>query len=169
MCVSVTQSCPTLQSHGLQPTRLLKGFSRQEYWSGLPFPSPGDLPDSGIEPTFPALQVDSLLSEPPGKSPQCSDITKSQLLLGRKLRYTDAPPPRQASICQSKVLLSMEGLPWWLNGKESACQCRRHRFELWIRKPPGEGSGYPLHYSTWEIPAWWAIVYGVAKESDRTQ
>ena len=95
--------------------------------------------------------------------------TKSQLLLGRKLRYTDAPPPRQASICQSKVLLSMEGLPWWLNGKESACQCRRHRFELWIRKPPGEGSGYPLQYSTWEIPAWWAIVYGVAKESDRTQ
>ena len=42
-------------------------FSRQEYWRGLPFPSPGDLPDPGIEPTFPALQVDSLLSEPPGK------------------------------------------------------------------------------------------------------
>ena len=45
------------------------GFSRQEYWSGLPFPSPGDLPDPGIEPRSPALQVDSLLSEPPGKSP----------------------------------------------------------------------------------------------------
>ena len=41
-------------------------FSRQEYWSGLPFPSPGDLPDSGIEPGSPALQVDSLPSEPPG-------------------------------------------------------------------------------------------------------
>ena len=36
------------------------GFSRQEYWSGLPFPSPGDLPDLGIEPEFPALQADSL-------------------------------------------------------------------------------------------------------------
>ena len=35
-------------------------FPRQEYWSGLPFPSPGDLPDPGIEPTFPALQADSL-------------------------------------------------------------------------------------------------------------
>ena len=46
-------------------------FSRQEYWSGLPFPSPGDLPYSGIEPRSPTLQVDSLpaeLAEPQGKS-----------------------------------------------------------------------------------------------------
>ena len=43
------------------------GFSRQAYWSGLPFPSPGDLPDPGIEPRSPALQVDTLTSEPPGK------------------------------------------------------------------------------------------------------
>ena len=43
------------------------GFSRQECWSGLPFPSPGDLPDPGIEPGSPALQADALLSEPPGK------------------------------------------------------------------------------------------------------
>ena len=41
-------------------------FSRQGYWSGLPFPSPGDLSDPGIEPGSPALQVDALLSEPPG-------------------------------------------------------------------------------------------------------
>ena len=43
-------------------------FSRQEYWSGLPFPSPGDLPDPGIEPRSPALQVDTLPSEPQGKN-----------------------------------------------------------------------------------------------------
>ena len=43
------------------------GFSRQEYWSGLPFPSPGDLPDPGIELRSPALQADALTSEPPGK------------------------------------------------------------------------------------------------------
>ena len=42
-------------------------FSRQEYWSGLPFPSPGDLPDPEIEPESPALQADTLPSEPPGK------------------------------------------------------------------------------------------------------
>ena len=46
---------------------LSMGFSRQEYWSGLPFPSPGDLPDPGIEPGSPALQADALTSEPPGK------------------------------------------------------------------------------------------------------
>ena len=42
-------------------------FSRQEYWSGLPFPSPGDLPDPGIDPKSPALQVDSLTAEPQEK------------------------------------------------------------------------------------------------------
>ena len=42
------------------------GFSRQEHWSGLPFPSPGDLPNWGFEPRSPALQADSLPSEPPG-------------------------------------------------------------------------------------------------------
>ena len=46
---------------------LSMGFPRKEYWSGLPFPSPGDLPDPGIEPGSPALQADSLLSEPSGK------------------------------------------------------------------------------------------------------
>ena len=43
------------------------GFFRQEYWVQLPFPSPGDLPDPGIEPSSPALKVDSVLSEPRGK------------------------------------------------------------------------------------------------------
>ena len=42
------------------------GFSRQEYWSGLPFPSPGDLPNPGIKPRSPAFQADALTSEPPG-------------------------------------------------------------------------------------------------------
>ena len=43
------------------------GFSRQEYWSEFPFPSPGDLPGPGFEPGSPALQADTLTSEPPGK------------------------------------------------------------------------------------------------------
>ena len=47
---------------------LSMGFSRQEYWSGFPFPSPGDLPNPGIEPGSPALQADSLPSQPTGKS-----------------------------------------------------------------------------------------------------
>ena len=48
------------------------GFSRQEYWSGLPFPSPGDLPDPGIKPRSPTLQADALTSEPPGKPHDCT-------------------------------------------------------------------------------------------------
>ena len=54
-----------MRPHGLYPAQapLSVGFSRQEYWSGLPFPSPGDLPDPGIEPRSPALQADSLPTE----------------------------------------------------------------------------------------------------------
>ena len=66
----VAQSCLTLcDPMDCSPTRLLGpwGFSRQEYWSGLPFPSPGDLPDPGIEPGSPSLQADTLPFELPGK------------------------------------------------------------------------------------------------------
>ena len=59
MKVLVTQSLSdSLRSHGLS-----MGFSRQEYWSGLPYPSPGDLPNPGIKPRSPALQADALPSE----------------------------------------------------------------------------------------------------------
>ena len=59
----------SLRLHGLQPSKLLCpwGFSRQEYWSGLPCPPPGNLPDPWIKPRSTELQADSLLSEPPGK------------------------------------------------------------------------------------------------------
>ena len=65
----VTQSCPTLCDLIDKPTRLLCpwGFSRQEYWSGLPCPPPGDPPNPGIKPRSPTLQADSLSSEPVGK------------------------------------------------------------------------------------------------------
>ena len=59
----------SLRPHGLVAYQAppSMGFSRQEYWSGLPFPSPGDLPDPGIEPGSPSFQADALTSEPPGK------------------------------------------------------------------------------------------------------
>ena len=65
----VAQLCPTLRppwtvAYQSPPSM---GFSRQEYWSGLPFPSPGDLPNPGIEPGSPAFQADTLTSESPGK------------------------------------------------------------------------------------------------------
>ena len=65
------------------------GFSRQEYWSGLPFPSPGDLPDPGIEPGSPTLEADALTSEPPGKT--LDRILKSRdMTLPTKVRMVKA-------------------------------------------------------------------------------
>ena len=55
------------------------GFSRQEYWTGLPFPSPGNLPNIGIESRSPALQADFLLCEPPG----APTVKKAELSLQR--------------------------------------------------------------------------------------
>ena len=59
----------------LQPHGLSMEFSRQKYWSGLPFPSPGDLPDPGIEPRSPALQAESLPSALLGKSYTCNSMS----------------------------------------------------------------------------------------------
>ena len=70
--VLFAQSCPTLcdpMDVACQDP-LSMGFPRQEYWSGLPFPPPGNLPDPGLEPTSPVsptLQVNSLPTEPSGK------------------------------------------------------------------------------------------------------
>ena len=74
----------SLQLHGLQPTRLRSpwGFSRQEYWSGLPCPPPGDLPNPGIDPTSPALRVDSLSADPPGKPKMYLHMTYFFILSG---------------------------------------------------------------------------------------
>ena len=62
-------------------------FSRQEYWSGLPFPSPADLPDPGVEPSSPALWADSLLSEPPGKPNKLNNFEHFKLCQMNEVRY----------------------------------------------------------------------------------
>ena len=67
------------------------GFSRQEYWSGLPFHSPGNLPNPGIEPGSPVLWADALISEPPGKTHrvniyshmQRANLLEKTLMLGK--------------------------------------------------------------------------------------
>ena len=61
-------------------TPLSMRFSRREYWIGLPFPSPRDLADPGIEPGSPALQVDALTSEPPGKLRKEDTLTNGDFL-----------------------------------------------------------------------------------------
>ena len=75
------------------PGSSVHGVLQQEYWTGLPFPSPGDLPDAGIKPGSPALQADVLPSEPPrlliftpGKYVMVSDITP--IRCGNLLKYS---------------------------------------------------------------------------------
>ena len=71
------------QASSVYQASLSMGYSRQEYWSVLPFPSPGDLPDPGIEPRSPALQADALPSEPPGKP----SIWTSRIKVLTKCKY----------------------------------------------------------------------------------
>ena len=84
----VTQSCPTLETRWTvaHQAPFTMGFSRQEYWSGLPFHSPGDLPDPGIKPGSPALQSDALQSELLGKPNDRIDRFK-----GRKKKKMSIP------------------------------------------------------------------------------
>ena len=111
---------------------LSMGFSRQECWSGLPLPSPGDPPDPGIEPA--SLNI---------------SCTGRQILyhlrhLGRAAQLHPAqtadPPNRDLKkwLLISNLIpsWSKNGLPKWCSGKESTCQCRRSAFDPWVRKIP---------------------------------
>ena len=123
----VAKSCPTLATTWTVACQasLSMGFSRQEYWGGLPFPSPGDLPHPGIEPRSPALQVDSLPAEPPGK-PKNTGVGSLSLLQG--IFPTQGSNP---------------GLPHWgwilyqLSHKGSP------RILEWVAYPFSRGSSWP--------------------------
>ena len=81
-CFSCVQLFATLWTVAHQAP-LSMGFSSQEYWSGLPYPPPGDFPNSGIEPTSPtapALQVDFFTTEPPGKPTYTIFIMKNNFV-----------------------------------------------------------------------------------------
>ena len=88
------------------------GYSRQESWSGLPFPSPGDLPDPGIEPRSPALQADALPSEPPGKHFGHWTTSKSSLSPSSPLPSVATAP----CICTSTAVLHTCRPSSWLWG-----------------------------------------------------
>ena len=94
---SVTKLCPTLCNpmDCSPPGSSIQGILRQEYWSGLPFPSPGDLPDPAIELGSPALQADALLSEPPGTWVQILMLPRVGCRLSHtaQLLWTPVPSP----------------------------------------------------------------------------
>ena len=104
---------------------LSMGFSRQEYWSGLPFPSPRDHPDLGIEFKSPTLQADALTSEPPGKPPviylgpnygggnEVLQMGPCRPCYSRCPQPCSRPPPTHASAGDS----------WTLTGKSGSVFC----------------------------------------------
>ena len=113
----------------------LLGFSRQEYWSGLPFPPPGALPDPGMEPGFPALQADSLPSEPPGlhQGIQCT-------LKPQKVKWTQSC----LTLCDPiNYSLSRLPCPWDSPGKNTGVRC--HFLLQGIFPTQGLNPGLP-HY-----------------------
>ena len=99
-------------------------FPRQEHWSGSPFPSPGDLPDPGTEPTSPALAGEFFTTEPPG-----SPLSH---LYNRLTRVPD--------------------FPGGSDGKGSVYNAGDLGSIPWLGRPLGEGNGNPLQYSCLENP-----------------
>ena len=155
------------------------GFSRQEYWNGLPFPSPGDFPNPGIKPIDPnpgikpALAGGFFTTEPPRKPSF------------RLLAYNAAT--RKAAFCFTSSCFSLllciycictsiykMGFPGGLAGKESTCNEGDTGYAgsiPMLGRFPGGGHGNPLQYSCLENAmdrgAWWAIVLRVAKSQTR--
>ena len=114
------------------------GFPRQEYWRGLPFPPPGDLPNPGIELRSPTLQADSLLSEPPGPLTVLLPLIR---ILVSTLNC----------VIQNKSRVVLEET---LFGNTSAIET-------------GTPLQYPCLENPMDGGAWWAAVHGVAKSRTR--
>ena len=109
---------------------LSMGFSRQEYWSGLPFPTPGDLPDPGIEPRFPALQADSLPSELCGKPKIVLGFPLKSALCPSMSFHLSSSPPRAPVMTNCSSLKGLAHSPPFLYGTELSANMAAHTSHL---------------------------------------
>ena len=129
------------------------GFSRQEYWSALPFPSPGDLLHPGIEPGSPALQADALPSEPPGKKVQIKS-TGAELLetWGGEGRGPWEEPRDQVSLQVTDLTLPLRaGAGLVRVGAVCVRETLRRALQL-VWRQPGTGWGPGGHRFTAHCP-----------------
>ena len=139
-------------------------FSRQEYWTELPFPSRGDLPDPGIKPGSPTLQANSLPSELPGKLTRGLDIEKDR---------DDSDRGRDREMIEIQTEIEKE--PTWAsqvvpvvkNPLAKAGDIRDLGFIPRSGRSAGGGHGNPLQYAFLENPmkrgVWRAVVHRVAQ------
>ena len=112
----VTQLCPTLcdPMDLAYQAPLSMGFPRLEYWSGLPFSSPGDLPDPGIKPRSPALQADALPSEPPGKpEPTQMPTGVGKVMCEGDRQFVSSPADRMSTVESLREAGLQPSISWW--------------------------------------------------------
>ena len=138
-------------------------FSRPEYWSQYPFPSPGDLLNPEIELQSPTLQVDSLPAEPQRKSKN-TGVGSLPLLQGI---FLTQELNRGLLHCRLTLYqLNYQGSPSSVS-KESACSAGDLGLIPGLGRSPGEGNGNPFQYPCLEnlmdTGAWWAGVHGVTR------
>ena len=135
------------------------GFSRQEYWSRLPFPFPGDLLDPGIEPRSPALQADSLPYEPQRKMQPWELFNHSEpQFLPLQNGEEFLPSCYNGASQVALVVKNMLANAGYIRDEDSIPG---------LGRSPGEGNGNPLQYSCLENPmdrgAWWVTVHGIER------
>ena len=136
----------------------IHGILRQEYWSGLPFPSPGDIPDPGIEPGSPALKADSLPSEPPRKlSGKCWFLSTINRLSHAPFHLNIPPTVSPSSKFPLAIYLKVNLIKFVFKLGPNHIQQRRQWHPTSVLLPgKSQGRG-----------AWWAAVHGVAKSRTR--
>ena len=134
------------------------GFSREEYWSGLPFPSPGDLPNPAIKPGSPTVEADALTSKPSGTKEDLGVGCDYGRLLGK------AQQTRINLLCRFKLMpsplirvsrdldhpLLLADFPGGSDGKASAHNVGDPGLIPGSGRSPGRGNGNPLQYSCLE-------------------
>ena len=150
VCVLVTLSCLTFCDHvdwALQAPLSIGLFCRQEYWSGLPFPSSGDLPDPVIEPGSPALQADSLTMWATRDTLVC--ICGGVCVYIYIYIYIHIHMASLVHVCMYIYVYSFLG---GSNGRETACNAEDPSLIPGPGTSPGVGNGSPLQYSCLEIP-----------------
>ena len=144
---------------------LSMGFSRQEYWSGVPLPSLGDIPNLGIKPRSPTLQADILLSEPPGKPWKHELFVNfgNYSLVGYTVyKYFLSSCGLSFRFIYS-FLCSARGFPGSSAGKESACNAGEPQFHSWVRRKPWKRDrlstpvllGFLVAQTVRNLPAMW--------------
>ena len=163
MCAKSFQSCPTLCNpmNCSPPGSSVHGISRQEYWSRLPFPTPGNLPDSRIEPVSPALQADSLSLSHQGSTPhwvnlhqlECSQTGRQSCVVGGLTATNEHKVVAFCDTDKNKIEECFYG--WGLLGTVQAWDSHPGNFCHLPEAEPGwgwgEGQGEDLLRTTWNF------------------